>query len=54
MTYLVECLAQLRRHLDHPHELRPRVIEALDDLEPIEQFYAIASRTAADEDSSSE
>jgi uncharacterized protein YutE (UPF0331/DUF86 family) len=141
MTYLIERLAQLRRHLDHLHELRPRVngrealerdlslhndvlfsllsvcqlvidcagelsarrgdrfedyteavrnlakddrfaadvvrrlerlpgfrnvlvhqyvaldmarvIEALDDLEPIEQFYSIATRTAADEDNSS-
>ena len=25
MTYLVERLAELRRHLDHLHELRPRV-----------------------------
>jgi uncharacterized protein YutE (UPF0331/DUF86 family) len=25
MTYLIERLAELRRHLDHLHELRPRV-----------------------------
>lgn len=28
MTYLVERLAQLRRHLDHLRELRPRVASA--------------------------
>jgi hypothetical protein len=41
MTYLVERLADLRRHLDHLRQLRPRVIEALDRLEPVEHFAAI-------------
>lgn len=35
MTYLVERLSELRRHLDH---LR---VEALAQLEPIERFAAI-------------
>lgn len=49
MTYLVERLAELRRHLDHLREIRPRVlgreslervVEALDSLAPVEAFYA--------------
>ena len=28
MTHLVERLAQLRRHLDHLHQLRPRISSA--------------------------
>jgi uncharacterized protein YutE (UPF0331/DUF86 family) len=30
MTYLVERLAELRRHLDHLHRLRPRISTPLD------------------------
>lgn len=30
MTYLVERLVELRRHLDHLEELRPRVVDATD------------------------
>ena len=35
MTYLVERLVELRRHL---------VVEALDDLAPFEQFFEIVRR----------
>lgn len=47
MTFLVERLAELRRHLDHLRELRPR-IEALDELEPIEPFAAIVADVEAE------
>jgi uncharacterized protein with HEPN domain len=76
MTFLVERLAQLRRHLDHLRELRPRVpgraalerlpgfrnvliheyvaldlervVEALNDLEPIEEFARLVRASIAD------
>lgn len=42
-SYLVERLAELRRHLDHLRALRPRVTssEALDRLRPVEEFLEI-------------
>lgn len=47
--YLIERLAELRRHLDHLRELRPLVAgrEALDRLEPIETFLEIICRDSA-------
>jgi hypothetical protein len=46
MTYLVERLTELRRHLDHLRE--DRVVEALDDLDPIEGFLEVARQLVAD------
>lgn len=51
MTYFVERLAALRRHLDHLCALRPRVTgrEALDGLDPVERFFEIVRRGAEEE-----
>jgi uncharacterized protein YutE (UPF0331/DUF86 family) len=60
MTYLVERLAELRRHLDHPREIRnvlvhdyvgldlDRVVEALDSLAPVERYFAIVHGMASE------
>lgn len=65
MTFLVERLAELRKHLAHLRELRPRAanaaslsedlseyvaldldcaVEALNRLEPIEDFLSVVAR----------
>ena len=60
MTYLVERLTELRRHLDHLRAIRPRVsgrealerdlrvVEALDDLAPVEEFLRISRELVTD------
>ena len=56
MTFLVERLAELRRHVDHIEELRPHeyvsmdlalVMAATNELQSIRQFIAIVAALEA-------
>jgi hypothetical protein len=46
VTFLVERLAELRRHLDHLRGLQGRV-RGPEDLEPIERFHALVAAIEA-------